>query len=685
MKWRTIDGSRIAFQDGIPVPTFSYQPRLRIDLSGDWRLQTTTMNDQLSLTRRSDALGRITQEAQGRQTVAFNDGGWSITQVPGTYNPPPSTSTNGAWYRKAFDAPDSWSNRTVTLKFGAVNYIADVWLNGHYLGYHEGGSTPFAFDATPAITVGASNLLAVRVDNPAWGTRQDIVPWGLTDWWNYAGLLQPVWLEATSSIYAVRADVVPHLDGADISVVLHQRGGETVPTAVGLDILPAAVNPQNVSDPDPQSLVPPGAVPLASDRIDAGQLKADGTTEVHSSFSMTNPDLWSPSSPALYVLHVRVLVNGYRADELFETFGLRHIAVDPGSPRVFLNGQPVDFAGVALHDERVFPPAGGRPHGGPVTSPDDVLILLEKAASANAQMIRADHHPGNPILLSLADRLGFGIWEELPLYHYTPVTFDIAMGRGIPQQMLSEMDLRDMNHPSVLFHGLSNESTGQAERQRALTALHNLDRLNDGTRLTGQAAYGFQPDDRTSQPLDVAGYTFYYGVFYGNDAASGTAAALQTIHATFPRKPVMALEFGHWADTTAQEPLQKSILTDTYGELARQSDIDPSGFVAGSVWWTLDDYWTMAPGLSVEHFGLFSPSGTPRLAAQAAAELFGGGAGQGPSRRITSRGFGQPRLPVEPTFLFFAFVGYGLLVTLALLGTFLMIMMGVARMQRRPL
>ena len=684
LNWRTIDGNRIAFQNGIPVPTFSYQPRLRLDVSGDWRLQTTTLNDQLSLMRRPDSLPRILQEAHGRQAIAFDDRSWPVTQVPGTYNPPPSPGPNGAWYRKAFDIPDSWGNHALTLKFGAVNYIADVWLNGQYLGYHEGGSTPFAFDATAAITPGATNLLAVRVDNPAWGTRQDIVPWGLTDWWNYGGLLQPVWLEATSSVYAVRADVVPHLDGADISVVVHQRGGDAVPAAVGLDILPATVNPQNVSDPDPRTLVPPAALPLASDRVDAGQLQADGTTEVHSSFSITDPDLWSPSSPALYVLHVRILVNGYRADDLFETFGLRHIAVDPGSPRLFLNGQPVDFSGVALHDERVFPPAAGRPHGGPVTSADDVLILLEKAASANAQMIRADHHPANPILLNLADRLGFGVWEELPLYHYTPVTFDTAMGRGIPQQMLSEMDLRDMDHPSVLFHGLSNESTGQAERQRALTTLHNLDRLNDGTRLTGQAGYGFQPDDRTSQPLDVAGYTFYYGVFYGNDPAGGTAAALQTIHATFPRKPVMALEFGHWADNTAQEPLQRNVLTETYTELARQSDVDPSGFVAGSIWWTLDDYWTMAPGLSVEHFGMFTPSGTPRLAAQAAADLFGGGAGQGPSRRITSRGFGQPRLPAEPTSLFLAFIGYGLLVSLALLGTFLLILVGLPRTHRRP-
>src|SRR6202011_139825 len=188
----------------------------------------------------------------------------------------------------------------------------------------------------------------------------------------------------------------------------------------------------------------------------------------------------------------------------------------------------------------------GQPRGGPVVTPDDILILLDKANATNVQLIRADHHPANPLLLMMADRLRYEIWEEIPLYHYTPVAFAIAMDRGIPQQMLSEMDLRDMNHPSVLFHGLANESTGGNEREQGLATIHNLDRAVDGPRLTGQAAYGNQPNDTTSRPLDVAGYTTYYGVFYGPDAGPGTARALQIAHATFPHKRIMILAVGRW-------------------------------------------------------------------------------------------------------------------------------------------
>jgi beta-galactosidase len=681
---RSIGGSRIAFQNGIPVPTFSYQPRRRLELSSRWRIQTMPMDHDLSLAVRSQSMNRILADSAGREKAEFDDTRWSTVEVPGSYDPPPSASGNGAWYRKDFDVPPEWQNQTVTLKFGAVNYVADVWLNGHYLGYHEGGSTPFAFDATDAILPGDINIIAVRVDNPPWGTRQDIVPWGLTDWWNYSGLTQPVWMEATPAVYAVRADVVPHLDSADVAVTIHQHGGAAAPVQVGLDILPATVDPANLTNPDPLSLVPPGAVPIASQRVDAGQIGRDGTTQVHARFSLTPADLWSPQSPALYVLEVAVFWQERRVDQLFETFGMRRIAVDARSPRLLLNGNPVQYAGVALHDERVYPATEGRPRGGPVVTAADIEILLDKANATNIQLIRADHHPANPLLLMLADRLGYAIWEEIPLYHYTPATFGIAMDRGIPQQMLSEMDLRDMNHPSVLFHGLANESTGGTEREQALTTLHNLDRSIDGTRLTGQAAYANPPDDRTSGALDVAGYTSYFGVFYAPDAGPGTAHFLQVAHATFPKKPIVILEFGRWADTAAELGEQRRILADTYQAVAPYLDDTPNGFVGATVWWTLDDYWTQRPGLKVEHFGLYEPNGDPRPAGLQAAELFSGGAGQGARQKIVSSAIGRAQQPGVHSLRFIGYLAYALTMALTILTVILLGLLLLRRRPRRP-
>src|SRR5207245_9729900 len=99
------------------------------------------------------------------------------------------------------------------------------------LGYHEGGDTPAAPDATSALVPGAYNNVVLRVDNPVWGTRDDIVPWGLADWWNYGGIVGDVWLEAIPDTSAVRADVIPHLDGADVPIVVQHRGKDTVNAA----------------------------------------------------------------------------------------------------------------------------------------------------------------------------------------------------------------------------------------------------------------------------------------------------------------------------------------------------------------------------------------------------------------------------------------------------------------------
>jgi len=315
---------------------------------------------------------------------------------------------------------------------------------------------------------------------------------------------------------------------------------------------------------------------------------------------------------------------------------------------------------------------------------DDLL----RARRVGAVLIRTGHQPANPDLLRLADRLGFAIWEEIPLYHYTPQTFGIAMGRGIPQQMLREMALRDMNRPSVLFHGLANEATGDDARVRALQELRDVDRAIDGTRLTGQAAYGFNPADRTSDPLDVAGYTFYHGVFYGSDPAKDTADALQTAHATYPTKPILVLEFGRWADNPFGLTEQKRILESTAPEVFVRRATRQGGYVAAGVWWTLDDYATLRPNLEVEHFGLFDLDGQARPVAAAARTIFEGLTGGeetalGPATAPGGRG--APVAASHSGRLLLAYLAYGALFAVVVLGVVLALLVNRGgRGRRRP-
>jgi beta-galactosidase len=652
-------GFAVAVQNGIPVPAFDAQPVRRISLDGAWRLQRAELNADLSLMDRGEALEPILAEAAGRHEPGFEDTGWATTLVPGSTNPPPDGVETGAWYRRTFNVPAAWAGRAAVLKFAAVNYIADVWINGTWVGYHEGGYTPFAFDVAPELEPGAVNTIVVRVANPPWGSRNDIVPWGLADWWNYGGITRSVWIEAPSTLHVVRADVVPHLDGFDATVVVRRAeaaiGGET-PTATAsptpgptatpgpaarragtasrppqlrLELYPAQVSDSNLTRPAARGLVPPGQAPLATDVVQLAEVGPGELAVAESGFLLGGADLWVPGEPALYVLHAEIEAAEATDGGIWTTFGLRDVSVAPDEGRLLLNGQPTMLTGVALHDEVLEPAASeAEVRGRRVTDAQDLVSQLTLAHDVGADLIRAGHTPANPLLLMLADRLGFAVWEEIPLYHYTPLTFAIAIERGIPQQMLREMALRDMNRPSVLFHGLANESTGTDERADALATLHEVDRAIDGTRLTGQAAYGTQPDDPTHAPLDVAGFTFYYDVFYGTDAAADTARALTTAHATHPEKPVIALEFGRWADDADGPQRQQAIFEQTFPAFRRSSSGLTDGFVGGAVWWTLTDYTTMRPGIRIEHFGLFDQDGAGRPAADSASRLFSGDAAE---------------------------------------------------------
>lgn len=107
-------------------PSFDFQPRPRIDLSGPWRVERAALDTSLSLTDRAKSLSAIEREAGGRELPGYDDSGWATLPVPGSFNPPPDRSGGGARYRRALAIPVSWTRLAITLKFAAVNYVADV-------------------------------------------------------------------------------------------------------------------------------------------------------------------------------------------------------------------------------------------------------------------------------------------------------------------------------------------------------------------------------------------------------------------------------------------------------------------------------------------------------------------------------------------------------------------------------
>jgi beta-glucuronidase len=696
-------GLTVAMQNGVPVPSFDWQPRPRLDLDGPWRVERVQMDQRLTMTAREESLVDIEAEAAERQLAAYDDAGWETLAVPGTTNAPPDGRETGAWYRRTFDVPEDWAGRAVTLRFGSANYVADVWLNGAWLGYHEGGSTPFAFDVGSRVLLGQSNVLAVRVHTIALGTRNDTVPWGLIDWWNYGGLTGPVWLEASAPSHIARADVVTHLDAVEVEVLLDHAatlaGARSVPPTSGPDIsdvsggtatlratiLAASVDDDNLLNPDPRSLVADVTDPLAVVEQEVPFPGSGGVGGTTLTIEFGDADAWTPAVPWLYVLRLQLLAGpapldareGRDRDEFWTTFGIRHVSVAPDRPQVLLNGEPAFFRGVGLHSETLaFGDDGELVTGSPMQTAAHVRETLREAAAVGADLLRTGHQPADPVTLMLADRLGFAVWEEIPLYHATPLVFERTMGRGIPQQMVREMALRDMNRPSVLFHGFANESGGDEERTDALRELHEVDRAIDGTRLTGQAAYGWAPEDSSQEPLDVAGFTFYHGVFYGESPATDTGPALIAARNANPGKPIMILEFGRWADQPVDEERQRVIFEDTYRAIEYLRGDKPAGFVAAATWWTLGDFATQTPGIGVEDFGLYRPDGSLRPAGALASEAFQAPAGRGDALALEpdlDRPRGRPPSLVGDWSLAI-YLAYALLVSMGSLAVVLLVL-----------
>ena len=152
-------------------------PQVSIPLTGEWCFSID-----------KDQVG----EAQGWANPNFDDSSWAIVQVPHTWNVMPDYSEyeGVGWYRKTFVIPSESQDTHLRLRFEAVYYLARVWLNGQYLGQHEGGYTLFEFDVTSIAKPGSENVIAVQVDNLRATNRIPVVirpDWSF-DWWNYGGI-----------------------------------------------------------------------------------------------------------------------------------------------------------------------------------------------------------------------------------------------------------------------------------------------------------------------------------------------------------------------------------------------------------------------------------------------------------------------------------------------------------------
>lgn len=407
------------------------------------------------------------------------------------------------WYRTTFDSPDTQENERLVLRFGAVNYRADVYINGQKLGVHLGGFTPFFYDVSQHIVKG-KNSLVVKVDNKR-GAEE--VPTLNTDWWNYGGITRDVDLIVLPANFIKNYQIVlKSVDSREVSLGVNLAGKLKEGEQVIVSIPELSINEKALSNAEGKAM-----------------------------FTFTLPRFtpWSPDSPKQYDIEIKTA-----SDRLTDKVGFR--TIETSGKDILLNGKKIFLKGISLHEEYAVDGAGR------VKNKEQSRYLLEQVKSLNANYVRLAHYPHNEHMVRIAEELGLLVWSEIPVYWTIDWENDETYRKA--EQQLDEMVLRDRNRAAVAIWSIANETPVDSPRTAFLSKLAKRARALDGTRLISAAMEKHYDErdanlavitDPLSDIVDIVSFNQYIGWYEG----LSEKLARTKWHIPY-NKPVIISEFG---------------------------------------------------------------------------------------------------------------------------------------------
>ena len=354
------------------------------------------------------------------------------------------------WYARSFELPEEFCKRDLLLNFGAVDFASTVWVNGQEVGHNRGGHVPFQFDIAPYLRTG-ENRITLRAEDrqdpqQPRGKQSDTgVPESI-DYYCTTGIWQTVWLEPVPPIRIEELRIITHAkrNRIELTVFLH------APSAgwrVEVEVLEEG---KRVAIGEDQT-------PVATGRLD---------------ITIPYATLWSPESPHLYDLQVRLYDGNNLLDEVGSYVGLRSIELRDG--KFLLNGKPTYLRMVL--DQGYWPE-------GYLTAPSDEALQTDigwvKMFGFNG--VRKHQKIEDPRWLYWCDRLGLLVWEEMPnAREWSPKAEELLSAEW------QDAVRRDFNHPCIVawvpvnesmgFPGLSQEHAGQyAFIERMVRVTRRLD------------------------------------------------------------------------------------------------------------------------------------------------------------------------------------------------------------------
>lgn len=292
---------------------------------------------------------------------------------------------NELWYKRTFSVPSSWKNKEVVLNFGAVDWVADVFVNDVFIGSHKGGYTPFSFDITPFLNGKNAQKLVVRVWDPCDKGfqprgKQTSNPEGIF-YTSVTGIWQTVWLEPVSPNHITAIKAIPNIDNSTVAVTVSASQLQTT------DIVDVKL-------------------------FDKGQevAEAKGIQGKALRLYVKNPKLWSPSDPYLYDMKVSLLTGGKKVDEVSSYTALRKISTKrdaDGIMRIQLNNKDLFLYGPL--DQGWWP-------DGLYTAPTDEALLfdIQKTKDFGFNMIRKHVKVEPARWYYHCDKEGMMVWQDMP-------------------------------------------------------------------------------------------------------------------------------------------------------------------------------------------------------------------------------------------------------------------------------
>jgi len=406
------------------------------------------------------------------------------------------------WYKKSFDYEKSINSNRVYIYFEAVNYEADVYLNGKKIGKHIGGFTPFNFEITDLLKE-KDNFLIVKVDNKR---KKEGVPTLNTDWWNYGGITRDVKIVEVSNNFV-----------QDYFVQLNPKNNKQIKGFVKLNGSDSAQ--QNIQIKIPE---------LQINKTIITNSKGEALIEI----DVENINYWSIQNPHLYQVIVKT-----STDQITDQIGFR--TIETKGHEILLNNESIFLKGISIHEES--PIRGGRGY-----SKEDAQQLLDWAKELGCNYVRLAHYPHNEHMVRLADEMGMLVWEENPVYW--TISWENEATYQNAENQLTEVINRDKNRASVIIWSMANETPTSEPRNIFLTKLAKHTGTLDPTRLISaaleQTDYEGNTnirtiDDTFADVVDVLSFNQYVGWYDGLPEKCG-----QITWKIIQNKPVLISEFG---------------------------------------------------------------------------------------------------------------------------------------------